>query len=285
MRKFVLLPVLLLVYGMIAFSLSSYQRQRPLSIKLGYTPPADAIRLLVGEHKYSVAAMNIIRVLFYYGTFSEEYSNRLEVAPDYGRMYGALVQSIKLDPYNMDAYYFAQASFTWELGRIKEVNKILEHGMKYRTDDYQLPFWIGFNSAFFLKDYKTAAKYMRKAAELSESTLFTNLAARYFYEAKQEDLGIIYLDGMIRGAKDEKIRHRFQLRRDALVAVKQLQEAVDLYQVRRGRNPENLKDLVEVGLLASIPVDPYGGSYFLDASGRVKSSSQFVLKSKESVTP
>ena len=285
MKRFVVLPLLLLIYGMIAFSLSSYLQQRPLSIKLGYTPPADAIQLLAGEHKYSIAAMNIIRVLFYYGTFSEEYSNRLDEVPDYGRMYEALVQSIKLDPYNMDAYYFAQASFTWELGRIREVNKILEYGMKYRTDNYRLPFWIGFNSAFFLKDYKTAAKYMQKAAEISASTLFTNLAARYFYEAKQEDLGIIYLDGMIRGAKDEKIRHRFQLRRDALVAVKKLQEVVDIYWVRRGIYPENLEDLVGMGLLASIPVDPYGGSYSLDISGRVKSSSQFILKSKKTVAP
>jgi len=284
-RRFGVLLLLLLFYGMIAFSLSLYLQQRPLSIKLGYSPPADAIRLLAGEHKYSIAAMNVIRVLFYYGTFSEEYRNRLDELPDYGRMYETLVQSIKLDPYNMDTYYFAQASFTWELGRIKEVNKILEYGMKYRTDNYQLPFWIGFNSAFFLKDYKTAAKYMRKAAELSASTLFTNLAARYFYEAKQDDLGIIYLDGMIRGAKDEKIRHRFQLRRDALVAVKKLQEVVDLYQVRSGSYPENLKELVKKDLLTSIPVDPYGGSYFLDSSGRVKSSSQFILKSKKSVSP
>ena len=46
-------------------------------------------------------------------------------------MYKTLQTAAKFDPYNSDAYYFAQAAFTWEVGRAKEVNQMLDYGMKH----------------------------------------------------------------------------------------------------------------------------------------------------------
>jgi len=76
-------------------------------------------------------------------------------------MYNTLVTAVKLDPYNMDAYYFAQSAFTWEVGRVKEVNSVLEYGMKYRTWIGSC-FFVGFNEAYFLKNYAKAANICKR---------------------------------------------------------------------------------------------------------------------------
>src|ERR1035437_4961022 len=61
--------------------------------------------------------------------------------------------------------------------------------MKYRTWDWQLPFFAGFNSAFFLKDYAAAARYYQRAGELSGSDLSRLLAGRYGPGATDSPLG------------------------------------------------------------------------------------------------
>jgi hypothetical protein len=154
---------------------------------------------------------------------------------------------------------------------------MLDYGMKYRSWDWYLPFFAGFNEAYFLKNYTRAADYMRKAAELSGSSLYTTLSARFFFEAGETDLGILFLDGMIADAKDPAMKKTYQLRRDALVAARELEQAVNRYSVMFGRQPEQLPELVTAGLLAELPTDPYGGTFYLDEAGKIRSTSKFAF--------
>jgi hypothetical protein len=112
----------------------------------------------------------------YFGGLIEKSENQFTVPPDYMAMSRLLHGSVKLDPYNMDAYYFAQSFLTWDVHQFQLANKLLDYGMSYRTWDWYLPFFAGFNSAFFLKDYATAAKYYKRAGELSGSDLSRLLA-------------------------------------------------------------------------------------------------------------
>lgn len=253
-------------------------QNRPLAVKAGYMPKAEILRMTSGEFSTLLADYAVVRTLFYFGTIFDLNQRNVTTRPEYAQMYHNLVQALKLDPYNQDIYYFAQATFTWDVGRIRETNKILEYGLNYRVWDWQLPFWLGFNHAYFLKQYDQAAVYFKKAAELSGNDLFTRLAARFYYEAGQEQLGIAFLDTMIQGARDERIRKLYQNRKDALVAVRSLREAVSRYQARFGHRPANLRSLVEAGLLEALPVDPYGGTFYLDEAGQVRSTSKFAQK-------
>ena len=254
--------------------------QRPVAVKAGYMPKGEVLRMISGEFNTLVANWSVVRTLFYFGSVFELNQRQITTQPAYGRMYSNLVQALKLDPYNQDIYYFSQATFTWDVGRIKETNKLLEYGMRYRPWDWQLPFWLGFNHAYFLKDYRDAAKYFKKAAELSGNSLFTKLAARYFYESGRGGLGIAFLDGMIKNAKDQKIRKIYTLRRNALVAAQVLRQAIEQYKHQHGAPPDTLQSLVAVGLIASIPEDPYGGDFYLDGSGDVRSTSKFSFTGK-----
>lgn len=269
---------LILCYASLLIPFTSYLKNRPVLLKLGHVPDGKVLRTVAGDQRYLLSEIYIIRVLFYFGELFGVNRTSGTITPEYFNMYRTLENAVILDPYNIDAYYFSQAAFTWELGRVREVNSMLRHGMKYRSWDYQLPFFIGFNSAYFLKDYRTAAEYMKKAAELSENPLFTTLAARYFYEAEESDLGVLFLDTMAKGTRDTNLKKVYELRRDALQAVKNLLSATDRFRAKHGRLPVHLEELVSSGLIRRIPDDPYGGIFYLDRDGKIRTTSKFAFK-------
>lgn len=269
--------VLLVGYAFYIVPFTSYMKNRPVAVKLGYVPSAEVFRVAVGDQKLLVAHAAVVKVLVYYGTLIDRINNKIVLPAEYHNMYTTLQTAVKLDPYNNDSYYFSQGAFTWEVGRAKEVNLMLDYGMKYRTWDPMLPFFAGFNAAYFLKQYEPAAHYMKMAAELSGNPLFTNLTARYFYESDKSQLGISFLEIMEKGAKDEKVRKLYRLRRTALQAVLNIQAAVSQFKEQNGRLPERIEELIEHGNLKRLPQDPYGGSFYLDKEGTVRTTSKFAV--------
>ncbi len=265
-------------YVLCIMPFASYMKNRPVAVKLGYVPSAEVLRVAVGDQKLLVAHAAVVKVLVYFGTLVDKLNtNKIVIPAEYLNMYKTLQTAVKLDPYNSDAYYFAQAAFTWEVGRAAEVNLMLDYGMKYRTWDYMLPFYAGFNAAYFLKQYEPAARYMQKAAELSGNPLLTNLAARYYYESDKSKVGIDFLEMMEKGAKDEQTRKLYHLRRTALLAAACIQAAVDQFKEQNGRLPARLEELLEHGILKQLPEDPYGGHFYLDNSGIVRTTSKFAF--------
>ena len=250
---------------------------RPVAVKLGVTPEAELFKVLAGEHRHLVAQYAVVKVLFYYGTLVEKFQQKIKLTPEYRNMYATLQTSSKLDPYNADVYYFTQAAFTWELNKITEVNALLDYGMRYRTWDYQLQFFAGFNCAYFKKDYATAAVYFKKAAELSGKPLMANLSARYFSETGQHELGLRFIQYMQSRTMDRKLLAVYETRKQALTAALTIQNAVEEYSRRFGKRPARVPELSEKGVLATIPPDPYGGEFYLDDKGVVRSTSKFAF--------
>lgn len=267
-------------YLLLIIPFTTHLKNRPVQLKVGYVPEASALKFITADQRYLVADWVVLKVLFYFGSLIEKAGGENLVAskPDYPGMFKMLQTALKLEPYNADAYYFAQAAFTWEVGRYKEVNNLLEYGMKYRTWDAQLPFFAGFNAAYFMKDYKKAAEYMKKAAEIAQEQQFATLAARYFYEAGETEFGILFIDVMKSSAKDANEKKLYEFRRKALLAVKNIEDAIKLYKRNFGRSPATIAELVSTGCLASVPPDPYGGKFFLDQEGKVRSSSKLSFE-------
>jgi tetratricopeptide (TPR) repeat protein len=220
--------------------------------------------------------------LFYFGTVIQKLQENIIVRADFFNLYKTLQGIVHLDPYNLDAYYFTQATFTWDLGRVEEANHLLKKGLIARPWDPWLPFYLGFNYAYFLKDYQQAAVYLKHAAELSGNPLFANLAARYFYESEQSAFGLAFLETMIRDAKNPAIRKSYEMRREALLAVIDIEQAIDVYKSMYGGGPKKLVDLVRLGLLTELPHDPYGGTFYLDPRGKVRTTSNFTKPAKNS---
>jgi len=274
--------VLLSTIAVTTYFQSEILRQRPTVLKLGPVPNAEVLKALAGEHRVSLALRSVARVMFYFGSFFDPNDNRLQKFPEYQSMFKHLENAVKIDPYNMDAYYFAQAAFTWEVGHAKDVNKMLDYGMQYRTWDYWLPFYAGFNAAYFLKDYATAAKYMQIAAKMSNNSLYTRLAARYFNEAGKSGLGLAFLETMAKGARNETVKGIYEKRIAAYKSLRRIEDAVASFVAKTGKQPDKLATLVRAGLMQEIPQDPYGGEFYLDATGKVRTTSDFAMMSENS---
>jgi len=273
----VVFALLCCAYLAVVVPFSTALANRPVVVKLGTLPSAEVLRVAAGEHRHLVAQYAVVKVLFYYGTLVEKLKQKIHLKPEYRNMFDTLQTAEKLDPWNADTYYFTQAAFTWELGRIADVNRMLENGMRYRTWDPMLPFFVGFNDAYFLKDYAAAAPYFQKAAEITRDPLMTNLTARYFSEAGRNELGLRFLEFMQRRATDRQLIALYEIRKQALIAALTVQKGAEEYRRRFGAPPRRVADLLEKGVLTAIPRDPYGGLFYFDDKGVVRSTSKFAF--------
>jgi len=182
-----------------------------------------------------------------------------------------------LDPYFWDAYLFADMLFTWELGEYKAANKLLLKARQYRTNDYRVPYYLGFNYFFFLKDNINGAKYLMEASKLPGSPYYlASLAARLSAYALEHRTGIIFLKEMIRDTENERIKNDFMLRIKTLEIMDRLEQKVSEYQKNYQKQPSSLTELVTAGLIDKIPDDPYGGEFILLENGRVYTTSKMV---------
>lgn len=281
MKQKVALAILLGCYLALIFPFTYYMRNKPFVEKLGYVPQAEVLKFVSADQKLLVADALVLKTLFYFGSLIEKSSAKLDLPPDYFSIFRTIETAIRVNPYNQDAYYFAQAILVWDARRIREANSLLEYGLDYRKWDYQLPFFLGFNYAYFLKDYPAAARYYKLAGELSGEPLFASLAGRYMYEAGQTDLALAYLTAMEKSARNPSIRKTFQVRIAAFKQVKKIETAVRVFRNRFGIAPKSIEELMEKGLLSESPVDPYGGKFFIDEHGQVRTTSKFAFAGVE----
>jgi len=277
-RPVIALLFALLAYGIILGPFTAYMKQKPIEEKLGYLPNTNVLRYVSADHKELMGAALVMKVIMYFGGIAEKQQTNVIVAPpDYARMSGILHGAVKLDPYNMDAYYFAQSFLTWEVKQYKIANDLLDYGMKYRTWDWMLPFFAGFNSAYFTKDYKKASEYYKLAGELSGSELYFSLAGRYMQESGQTGLAIAYLGSMVKGERNQAVKKNYQIRLAAFKEVRRIEIARDRYKEARGQLPTTVEQLLQGGFLSPAPVDPYGGQFYLEQDGKVATTSKFAF--------
>ncbi len=257
-------------------------RNKPIEEKLGYLPSIKILKPLSADQKELTAASLVIKVLTYFGGIigKAQEGKVISEPPDLSGMSRLLHGAVQLDPYNTDAYYFAQGFLTWDAKQFKVANSLLDYGMKYRTWDWYLPFFAGFNSAYFLKDYTKAAEYYKRAGELSGQNLYKSLAGRYMQESGQTSLAIAYLSALVKGERNPEMKKNYEIRLQAFMEVQKIEQARDRYLKESGHLPSTTDQLIAKGYLASKPVDPYGGSFFIDPSGKVSTTSKFAFATK-----
>ncbi|WP_136513070.1 tetratricopeptide repeat protein [Geomonas edaphica] len=273
MRRLVALFIGLALLVPSLLALTATRKAAPAPERLGYKPSFEVTFFTSLEHRYLLSELLFYDAAFYYGTIVET-----KQTPDYGTLLRYVDISTRLNPYNIDSYYFGQAILTWDAGMVREMNFIMERGAKKRPWDFYIPFFIGFNDAYFLKDYQSAARYMARAAQLNPKVGYlSNLAGRFYYESNQTEQAIQYLKVVYQGTYSDQVRAGIKTRIEALEAILFLEKAVQRYEKETGRTPQLLSDLVAGGILKGIPPDPYGGTFYYDRSdNRVKTTSKMA---------
>lgn len=268
-----------LAYCSIIIPFTTYLTHKPIEEKLGYVPSIKLLKPLSIDQKELTAAWLVFKVMMYFGGQVGKSQNVTfdMYKIDMPGMSRILHGSVQLDPYNMDAYYFAQSFLTWDAHQYKIANDLLEYGMKFRTWDWYLPFFAGFNYAFFLKDYAKAAEHYKLAGELSGEPLFKSLAGRYMHESGQTELAIAYLTGMVKTAKNQDVKKGYMIRLKAFIAVRNIELARDRFISDHGILPETIEQLQVLGYLKTKQIDPYGGKFYLLDDGKVSTTSKFAF--------
>lgn len=282
--RIVLLLFILLYVVFVPIS-TKYLDDEHRSVAISFPPSYKIIKAVSLDYQLLVGQYLTVKVLTYFGGRDLEKSSKL-TRDEYYIMYRNLETATRLDPYNIDAYYFAQSILSWDVKEIKAANALLDYGMKYRTWDYYLPFFAGFNCSYFLKDHVGAAKYYKKAAELTGNDLFMRLASRNLYDAGKTFEAMTYLEVMIKSTKNEALKHLLNKRYNAFASAHLIELARDQYCKKNGRTPVSIEALLDARLLSSVPNDPYGGTFFIDEKGVVRSTSNFsegVAKRKNEV--
>lgn len=276
MKRLACLGIGLLLLFPSLLSLTRLRESAPPPERIGYRPSFEVTYFTSLEFRYLLSELLFYDAVFYYGSMLERPKER----PDYVMLGRYIDSATRLNAYNIDAYYFGQAIITWEGGMVRDMNVILERGAKRRNWDYYLPFFLGFNNAYFLNDRETAAKYYAQAARLNPRQSFLpNLVGRLYYEANKTDQAIEYLKIVARGTFNDAVRRSLETRIATLEAIRFLEGAVRRYERKNGRLPADISDLVSGGVLKAIPPDPYGGHFYYDrGDGRIKTTSKMAFQ-------
>ena len=194
----------------------------------------------------------------------------------YDWIYKALDTVTTLDPQYIEPYQVGGLILTVVADKADLSDKLLAKGVDNNPGVWELPFYLGFNNFFFHKDYKKAADYMAKAAAIHGSPDYLPLlASRLYAQAEDPAYALELLARMYNNSKNEFIRAEMLRRMNLLRAeldARSLQGAVDVYGAKFGRRPASLGELVVSGMVRSLPEEPNGGYYYIDAEGSVKSS-------------
>lgn len=182
-----------------------------------------------------------------------------------------------LDPYFADPYVLAEGLLAWDARQPAAANELLKKGASHRAWDWRMPFYLGFNNFYFLKDYAAASEYIMRAAELPGSPSYLQtLAARLAYYGGKSQTALLFLRQMIVESNDPLMEIRLSKRLLALERAVVIEQALEQFKAREKRMPKGLFELVASGYLISLPQDPYGGTWGILKNGRVFSTSKFV---------
>jgi len=283
-HRFIMVPLfILLIIGYILV-LPSYESSRN-AIRVeevkGLTLPPAIIKLLSLEYRSIAADFLFVRVSQFYGGKI----GRMEDATpeDWDWLHRNLDLVTELDPYFQDPYFMGNAFLTWDAGMYDEAEALLLKAVNARPWDWNFPFFIGFNRFFFMGDNKGGADYFLMASERPGAWSFLPaLAARLYYEDKRTETAIAFLEKIWQGEKDPRAKSYYAIRLDALSKVLFLEKAIQVYEDRVGLPPVNLQVLVDRRIIKKLPQDPYGGEFYIDKDGTVKSTSKMAhIKKKE----
>jgi hypothetical protein len=275
-----ILPILVLliavvVYGLLFQGVWASREQVRSNTPAGYIIPSKFSRILALGNQGLLSDYMFLKTATFVGGRSGSGEQLNE--EDWQFVTSSLDVVTDLDPYFVDPYMLAEGLLAWDAGKPEEANRLLSKGMKYRTFDWRLPFFVGFNHFYFLKDYETASGFIMTASRLPGSPAYlATLGARLAYYGGKSKTALLFLEEMLAETDDVLLRSRLEMRMLALERAVAIEDALGKFKAQEGRSPEKLIELVTAGYLSELPLDPYGGRWRVLENGRVFSTSKFA---------
>jgi len=277
MRRMLLLPALLLVLPVYAFFHHCSWEDRAQvrrATAAGYVIPSKFSRILACGYKGLLSDYLFLKTATFMG---ERILLQQQLTEEDWRYFESSIDVLTdLDPFFFDPYLLAEGFLVWDAGRFQEANRLLEKGQRYRSWDWRLPYFIGFNHFYFMHDNARGSDSIMAASRLPGSPDFLpNLAARLAYYGGKSKTAILFLQQMLAETTDANLLPGMRKRLLALERAALIEEALEQFRGERGE-PKTLDELVTYGYMSEMPEEPYGGKWGVLKSGRVFSTSRFA---------
>lgn len=176
-----------------------------------------------------------------------------------------------LNPAHEDNYYLATAILPWE-GEFEATQQILSAAMKGRPFDELPPYYYGFNIFYFAKNPGEGAKWLLAASERSTDVgnrlALQDMAVRWLEKGNDPSVAVGIVEAMAQNAKEAAFREYLMKRVQRLKLLLGLELAADRFEREQGRKLASLDELVRMGYIVSLPTDPFGLGFDIDAGGR-----------------
>lgn len=212
----------------------------------------EIIKIAAGEFKGILADYLLLKASVFLGGRYEAAEN------DWIGVYNLFKQSLALDPYFFQTCYYIQATLPWEAKMPQKAVELLEISRKHRYWDWQPGFYAGFDYCHFLNDNLTASKIlMETATRPNAPALLGLLGARLAQKGGKAEAGIIFLQAMYKNTDNKETRRQITVRLDALKGVLNIEKAIEKFISKFGHSPQSLDELVETGIVAQLPKNPY----------------------------
>ncbi len=232
-----------------------------------YIPSGKYLRFATFGFPSFTADMIYIWAIQYYSNYS------IEDRFDYLDHIFSIIS--ELDPHYLDPYEIGSLIAAHEARDVKTACKILDRGLEKNPKEWIFPFEAGHIAQMVEKDFALAQKYYKRTMEIEGAPalvrrLYANAAFKIMdYKTSLENWLEIYQE-----AEDERIKkiasnQIYQIK--TTIDIKTIKEAIEKFKERFGRNPTELAQLVNDGLLDSLPKDLDGKEYIYDSqTGGVK---------------
>lgn len=177
-----------------------------------------------------------------------------------------------LNPAHEDNYYIAAAILPWN-NEVVAAQEILRRASQARPFDWTPAFYYAFNALHFQKNPAEGAKWMQIAADHAPDELdkiqLQQLAAQWVSRGEDKQLAIRMHRQLAQETNHPAFARFLERRAQRLENIALLEETIIKYERGSGRKVVRLEELVESGVLPSLPLDPFGVPYSIDRGGRV----------------
>ena len=231
----------------------------------------EVLRKLCLGYEGLIADIYWTRVVQYYGR------KRIDEEVDFKLLGPMLRITTTLDPHLVIAYRFGAIFLAQKPpagpGRIEEALQLIRKGIVANPDYWRLWQDLGFIYYWDLKDYRKAAQMFEAGSRHPEAHDWMKILAADLYARGGSRATSQFLWSEIyRTAETEWIRknaadHLLALQADA--EIQDLENLVAQFTTARGKQADSWGEMIEAGILGSVPEDPAGFPYTINEDGKV----------------
>jgi len=175
-----------------------------------------------------------------------------------------------LNPAHEDNYYIAAAILPWG-GQLEATQYVLERAGAARPFDWLPLFYLGFNHYHFYRNPAKGAEILLsavpRATDQQDQWGLQNVAAFWIERGYQLGDAAGRVEAMANAAPPGGFRKYLKVRASRLRDLDRLRSLARHYEQQYGHSLASLEELVRSGLIESIPADPLGVGFDVDAKG------------------